>query len=135
MKIKKKDKDEFSIDITPLVDVLFTLLIFFSLTTTFSRSKGMIKVELPKASSAQTSSVPPQLIVTVDYRGEFYIKKRHISPEELKKILSSIDKDKRFEYLILVKADKMAPHGRVITILDIARSLGYERVDLEVKKR
>ena len=53
MNLKKKTKKEFSIDISSLVDVLFTLLIFFSLTSTFVRESGL-KVDLPEASSSNT---------------------------------------------------------------------------------
>ena len=69
MNLRKKREKEFNIDISSLVDVLFTLLIFFSLTSTFVKESGL-KVELPEASSGSPLVSPEKYEITISSSGE-----------------------------------------------------------------
>ncbi len=130
--IERKKDDDLKIDISSLVDVLFTLLIFFSLTSTFTDQHGM-KVDLPSASSSGTLTETRKIMLTIDESGNVSINDKGFSIEELKKELAKIDKTERNNYLIVLNADKMVYHGSVAEVMNLLRTMGY--TDLAIATR
>jgi biopolymer transport protein ExbD len=120
-----KRKRSLILNLTSLIDVLFLLLIFFMISTTFL-SQPAIKLELPKAENAeivrQTSTV-----VYIDPSGNVYLNDEPISPallgEALKMRLSG-DLDKA----VVLKADSRVSHGTVINILDVIKGAGVKKL-------
>ncbi|MFO7735018.1 MAG: biopolymer transporter ExbD, partial [bacterium] len=110
MNLRRKHQEGFKIDISALVDVLFTLLIFFSLTSTFVKDSGL-SVELPSATSSDTISSTKRIDIHVSEDGEIHVDKKITPLENLEKFLSKIDIEERINYLVVVKADKNAQHG------------------------
>jgi biopolymer transport protein ExbD len=130
MKFKKRVKIEKGyLDLTPLVNVFFLLLIFFMFTSSFIFQPG-IRVDLPKA---VTSEVVQQenavIIVAKDDR--IYLDDREISIDELNSKLSMIAKDKTG---LLVKADSGASHGRIVQIWDMCRDRGVSQVSIATSR-
>lgn len=130
MKFKRRLKIEKGIlDMTPLLNVFFLLLIFFVFTSSFIFQPG-IKVYLPKA---VTSEVIPQenvvLIITKD--NKIYVSDREISPDELASNLRIIAKEKTS---LLIKADSNAPLGRVVEIWDMCRREGVSQINIATRQ-
>jgi len=126
MKFKRRLKiEEGHLDLTPLVNVFFLLLIFFLFTSSFIFQPG-IRVSLPKA---VTSEVVQQenavIIITKDDR--IYLEDREISRDELASRLNVIAKEKMG---LLIKADSRASHGRIVEIWDMCRSEGVSHVSI-----
>lgn len=113
------------IDIAPLIDMIFQLLIFFMLTSSFIIQPG-IKVNLPKA---VTSDVVKTENVEIVISGEnvAYMGGKVITVQELKTLLKQVAKRKQS---ILIKADKRASLGRVVEIWDLCRDLGISQINI-----
>ena len=126
MKFKKHVKIERGhLDMTPLVNVFFLLLIFFIFTSSFIFQPG-ITVNLPKA---VTSEIVQQenavIIITKDNR--VYLDDREISHDELASKLDMIAKAK---VGLLIKADSRASHGKIVEVWDMCRNQGVSQVSI-----
>jgi biopolymer transport protein ExbD len=120
-----------TLDITPLVDVIFQLLIFFFYTANFIQNPH-IPVKLSKASSAISSSSNQPLVVTITNKGEIVLEGHKIDLKELKVRLSRVAADKPKTQL-MIRPDNDAQAGRLIRIIDTARSAGLTRVGVVTK--
>ena len=114
-----------SVNVTPLIDVLFLLLIFFMVSSTF-REDLAIDITLPAAESAVNQDVTAKEIA-VDRVGNFYFEGRTVSEQELRQALKSVLEDDPRATLIL-RADDRADFGRVLRVIDIARDLHVENL-------
>ena len=113
------------IDIAPLVDVMFLLLIFFMLTSNFILQPG-IKVHLPKAITSEIID-SENLIVSVTSQDLLYLNYKPINIGVLTELL---DKAAQENSSVLIKADVGASLGRVVEIWDLCRQLGIEKVNI-----
>jgi biopolymer transport protein ExbD len=117
------------INLAPLIDVVFLLLIFFMVATTF-KDDVRIKVRLPEASGEETTAKEPQaLTITIDREGRFYVNDRMVvdrSVATLKKAISGEVGDKR-DLPVIIKADAETPHQAVMSAMDAASQLGLLR--------
>lgn len=114
-----------SVNVTPLIDVLFLLLIFFMVSSTF-REDLAIDITLPAAESAVNQDVTAKEIA-VDRVGIFYFEGRTVSEQELRQALKSVLEDDPRATLIL-RADERADFGRVLRVIDIARDLNVDNL-------
>jgi len=135
MNLKRNSDKNFSVDISSLVDVLFTLLIFFSLTSTFVKESGL-KIDLPQASAdvPLTASEKYEIGIAADGRIEMNGVAME-SVEEVKKVLSKFDDTMRLKYIMVIKADTATQHGEVTKILDILKSLKFENIAVATKAK
>ena len=130
MKFKKRlNIESGQLDLTPLVNVFFLLLIFFMFTSSFIFQPG-IRVDLPKA---VTSEIVQQEIATIIIAkdNKIYLDDREITPEELNSKLGMIAKQKMG---LLVKADAGASHGRIVEVWDMCRSQGVSQVNIATSR-
>lgn len=113
------------VDLTPLVNVFFLLLIFFMFTSSFIFQPG-IKVNLPKA---LTSEVIQQenVVIVITHDDRVYLNDREITPEELSSNLRIIAKEKAS---LLIKADSRASLGRIVEIWDMCRAQGVSQINI-----
>lgn len=131
--IKRPKKEGFSIDISALVDVLFTLLIFFSLTSSFVQESG-ISVDLPQASSGDPVKNEKKLTITIDKKGVFFIDDvTYVTAEELGKDLAKFDTQQRKIYLVVIKADLSTTHGAVTEVLDLLKRLRFMNIAIATR--
>ena len=124
------------VNLTPLIDVVFLLLIFFMVSTTF-RDSARIKVELP---SIETEEPEDQhsvdLIIQIAANGMMSVNERELvksSPELLKRAIADIAMGKR-DIPVIVKVDKQAPFQAVMTVMDVAAQLGLEKLTFPGRK-
>lgn len=112
------------IDIAPLVDMVFLLLIFFLLTSNFVVQPG-IKVKLPKA---VTSSLlqDKNVVIMISSENIIYVENKIFSTDELKGYLKKLGKNST----VLIKADKRVSLGRVVEVWDICRDSGIEQLNI-----
>ena len=132
MKLKKQAKLEYGlgqIDIAPLVDVIFLLLIFFMLSSSFTFQSG-INVKLPKAVTSDILR-EENLIVTITSENIIYLNNDVITLKELETRLSQPDTRAR---PLLIKADRRASVGRIVDVWDLCRNLGIERINIATKQ-
>lgn len=118
-------------DVTPLVDVVFLLLIFFMVTTTFSLDRG-IQLDLPKAETAEShdpSKKKWRLKVLVDDQGRYFIQGVEVLPKNLTEALRQAAQDK-VDITVIVQADENSSHGSIVTLMDTARKINLTKFSL-----
>jgi len=118
--------DDFRIDVTPLIDMMFQFLVFFLLTTTFVSNAGF-DVELPRSSTAEHKMVAHDIIVAVDSGGKVMYNQEPVSDTALVGILET-EHAKRPDVTVIIQADTGVPHGRVIEVMDRVRESGFTKL-------
>jgi len=117
------------VDITPLIDVVFLLLIFFMVSTTFDR-EAQILVELPEATGEEAKHEKKELDITIDASGIFFVNQREVINTEIETLKQAISKaigDQR-DLPVIINADARTPHQAVMTAMDAASQLGLMRM-------
>ncbi len=127
MNLQPNRKEPLEINLTPLIDVVFLLLIFFMVSTTFDKD-SRIKVELPQ-SATQDEKVEEKdvLTITIDVGGRFYVNDREVINTEIDTLKAAMTKAAagRTELPLIIKADAKTPYQAVITVMDAASQLGF----------
>ncbi|MBI4981864.1 MAG: biopolymer transporter ExbD [Candidatus Omnitrophica bacterium] len=113
------------IDIAPLIDIVFQLLIFFMLTSSFIIQPG-IKVNLPKAVTSEVVKYE-NIEIMVSSENVTYLNGKIVDSKELKSFFAQAAKRNQS---VLIKADKRASLGRVVDIWDLARDLGISQINI-----
>lgn len=131
MNFAPRSPEEPEINLISLVDVVFMLLIFFMVTTTFVRSSGL-KVMLPQAEQVATHPPPQMIEVAVDAEGRYYIDGRPLrdrSALTLERGLRQIGGEDTDRPLV-IRADARASHQSVVTVMDVAARGGYRQLSI-----
>jgi len=113
------------IDIAPLIDMVFQLLIFFMLTSSFVMQPG-IKINLPKALTSEVVK-PENIEIIISSENVTYLDGKVVNAQELKKMLTQVGKRGQS---VLIKSDRRASLGRVVEIWDMARDLGISQINI-----
>ena len=123
------------VNILPLIDVLFAILIFFMLSSIVLTEKNKITVERPKNSDVEQVSKAKKLItITLIKNKKLYLEDEEIDADELSERLKLISKDGSIDQ-VLIDADKTSSYGEVMEILEIVKEAGLNSIGLAVKKR
>lgn len=130
MKFQRPQMEEPTVELTPLIDVVFLLLIFFMVSTTFTR-ESQLSIDLPEASTEPASGETQQGVeISITESGEFAVNNQTLvnsQPATLRAALRKIaGSDTRQP--VLISADAKAPHQAVVTAMDIAGQLGFTRL-------
>jgi biopolymer transport protein ExbD len=131
MNLQPSDSDEPEVNLTPLIDVVFLLLIFFMVSTTFDH-QSRIQIELPEATAEATKPDDESLEIIIDAQGRFFIGEQQVVKNELKTLKGAISKavGERESLPVIIRADAKTPHQAVITALDASSQLGLTRISL-----
>lgn len=136
MNLQRQREEEVEVNLTPLIDVVFLLLIFFMVSTTFVR-ESEINLSLPEASKESPKIERQQVEVAVDAQGTYFVDGKALLNSKLETIRRAIgEAAAEFEEpIIVVSADAGAAHQDVVDILDAARQLGYVRISFTTEVR
>jgi len=131
MNLQPGDEDEPEVNLTPLIDVVFLLLIFFMVSTTFEQ-QSRIQIELPEATPTPAEAEDESLEIVIDAQGRYFIGEQQVVNSELKTLKSAISKavEGREPLTVIIRADASTPHQAVITALDAASQLGLTQISL-----
>jgi biopolymer transport protein ExbD/biopolymer transport protein TolR len=133
MSFLRKSNDEPRIDLTPMVDVVFLLLIFFMISTTFVESPG-ISIKLPEASSQTIDREPKELKIYLSRDGDIFYRDQKISLADFKALLAEHQSDAE-QTTVLLLADQESRHGKVVTLMDLARDAGFVKLAIATEQR
>jgi biopolymer transport protein ExbD len=125
MNLRPRRSEPPRVDITPLIDVVFLMLIFFMVSTTFDK-QTQLKVELPSATTTDTSEKPVEKIeITIDAKGDFYVNARELVKHDAETLRRSMQKiaEGRSDLPVIVSGDRNAPLQSMMTVLDVAAQL------------
>ncbi|EIK53894.1 biopolymer transport protein ExbD/TolR [Stutzerimonas stutzeri TS44] len=128
MKFRRKPRENVEIGLAPLIDVVFILLLFFVVTTTFTR-ETQLQVDLPEAASG----TPPQqteikqLEVVIDIDGNYSLNGKALLTSDLSSLMAALSKESEGDNSLpmIISADGKTPHQAVITAMDAAGKLGF----------
>ncbi len=131
MNFSRAEGDRLEVNLTPLIDVVFLLLIFFMVTTTFNQ-QAELRVDLPEASTEAKTIETVTIEITIDPKGTYFVNGGSLAnnkAETLKRSLQKIiDNDK--EKSVVIRADATTPHQAVVTAMDIVSRLGISRLSI-----
>ena len=117
------EDSDLDINLTPLIDIVFLLLIFFMVSTTFIESRG-ITVELP-AASAKTENTPNEPFeVSIRADERLFVGTEQATLQEIEKRLTALPKSTS----VVIRADKNVHHGLVVSIMDAAHQAGLQKL-------
>jgi len=123
---KGKRRAEYVIDITALVDIVFQLIIFFVLTTTFVSNPG-IEVDLPRAKAHEIQHKSEEIVVALTSEGQIVLHGKAIDFEQLGEVFENTASESKATMVIL-QADQDVAHGRVVRIMDLAKEKGLQHL-------
>jgi biopolymer transport protein ExbD len=133
MMFRRRVAEEPKVDMTPMVDVVFLLLIFFMISTTFVETPG-ISVDLPQSSSEAISSEPVEIKAYVDKSGAIHIGERQIALDDLEKTLAALVAEKGKQATFVLMADRDVRHGLVVRLMDAAQEAGFTKLAIGTEK-
>ena len=125
---QKEEKELISINITPLIDIVFLLLVFFMLATSFNQ-KSTIEVNLSANEATELDKEKNTLTIIINKKGTVYFNKKIINTNEIKNLIKSNLK-KNPEYKILIKTHKKIPVQKVIRLIEEVRLAGTDKIKL-----
>lgn len=132
MRLQHHDKEEPTVDLTSLIDVVFLLLIFFMVSTTFER-ESVLKVDLPEASSVEErEEIPDSLELVIDSEGRMYLNDQRLIDSEERTIRAAIEQmaGEERNLPMVLRADRQTPHHFVVTAMDVAAQLGFVNLSI-----
>ena len=140
MKFSRSPQEEVTINLTPLIDIVFLLLIFFMVSTTFSK-ESQLRIRLPDASpDVEVEQRPSRLVVAITASGDYSIRGpnestgHHLLSRERSVLAQAMAKAKAKvaqgtdDLVVVIRADRKTPHEAVVRAMDVARKLGLVRI-------
>ena len=135
MNVRRQKLEEVSVNLTPLIDVVFLLLIFFMVSTTFTK-ESRLTLELPEASGDPAPQEVVPLEVIVDAHGQYMVNDLTVVSPNLKGLKAAIAEVSGGDTStpVVITADAKAPHQSVIRAMDAAGQLGFTKLSLTTRE-
>ncbi|MEM7251464.1 MAG: biopolymer transporter ExbD [Pseudomonadota bacterium] len=135
MNLRKSRPEDPDINLTPLIDVVFLLLIFFMVSTTFDKASE-IAIDLPKAQTSETKEENDAIEVSVDASGNYYVNGRQLVNAQTATIRQALRNaaGDRTEPRVVINGDGAVDYQAIITLMDAARQLGFARLSFTARR-
>lgn len=133
MHFRDKPREDLDLNITPLIDVVFLLLIFFMVTTTFDR-ESEISITLPEASQEVVQTDIETIEISIDQNGRIFINDKSLLNTQMETVREGLNDallaagSINDQPSVVINADAEASHQSVIRVMDVARQLGLRRI-------
>jgi biopolymer transport protein ExbD len=123
--------DEIELNLTALIDVIFTLIIFFVVTTSFN-NRSALKITLPSSQASQTSPQAKPLVILIDKSGNYYVGDTALVRNDLSSLKEAISQQAGSDKArtVVIQADAKTSHQSVITAMDAIGQLGMSRISI-----
>ena len=135
MKFVKKGEEDFSLQLTPLIDVVFLLLIFFMVSTVFIDFSRQLDIELPETSAGKSPADTKTVTIEVNSEGSIFLDGEPTAienlPERISKVIGRRPRDEGTRSVV-IRADRTISYGDAVRIMDICRRAGAEDIGLTV---
>ena len=134
MKFKRQRTDDGGVNLTPLIDVVFLLLIFFMVSTTFTK-ESRLNLELPSAKGEPAIQEDIVLEVVVDATGQYRVNERSLAVNTVEALMAAMRDAAadNSDIPVIITADAKSPHQSVITAMDAAGRLGFAKLSLSTQ--
>ena len=135
MNFRTRRRQDVSVDITSLIDMVFLLLIFFMVSTTFNRPTQIV-LSLPEAQGELMNQPPKAVEIGVTAKGEFFVNRQALVNNQAETLKAAIEKagggDKKLP--LIISADANAPYQAVVTAMDMAGQAGFANITMATQK-
>lgn len=131
----REKKHNVEVNLTPLIDVVFLLLIFFMVTTSFTR-ETQIQLELPKANVEPLETESKSLEISIDKEGRYFVNKKALvnkSIDTLKRAIAPLIESNP-DISVIVSADANTPYQSVVTAMDATSQLGITNLKMATQR-
>ncbi|MGY0220072.1 ExbD/TolR family protein [Endozoicomonadaceae bacterium StTr2] len=135
MKFRRQVQQEVNINLTPLIDVVFLLLIFFMVSTTFTR-ETQLSIDLPQASGQEAQREPKQVEIVIGRSGDFAVNGRALVNSKDTTLKAAIESASGNDNTLplIITADATTPYQAVVTAMDMAGQLGFVHISMTTRK-
>ncbi|MFV8782549.1 ExbD/TolR family protein [Microbulbifer sp. SA54] len=135
MQFRRQSKEQEGINLTPLIDVVFLLLIFFMVTTTFTK-ESHLKLNLPEAAGPKADNPPSTIEVLINADGSYAVDGRALINKKLTTLKSALSEVSGGEYNrpLIITADATAEHQAVVRAMDAAGQLGFVHLSITTRQ-
>lgn len=135
MNFPRQTREEIHLNLTPLIDIVFLLLIFFMVSTTFTQ-ESHLSLDLPEAQAEAAAINPQSLEIVVSAAGSFSVNGKPVINEQLETLMRAIEKELagRESAPLIVTADANATHAAVVKAMDAAGRLGLVNISITTRQ-
>jgi biopolymer transport protein ExbD len=135
VKFRRRSKQDNGINLTPLIDVVFLLLIFFMVTTTFTKETRLL-ITLPEANGEPAEETAQTLELLVNAEGNYAVNGQNLINREIKTIMAALQDASggNVEMPLIITADAQASHQAVVIAMDAAGQLGFSRLNIATQQ-
>ena len=125
-----KPEEDVNINLTPLIDVVFLLLIFFMVSTTFDTT-SQLKIKLPEANQVKTQDPPQKLNLLIDANGSFFLNSRELTNNKSATLRAALERAMDGNPLpIVIQSDADSPVQSLVTAMDVVGQMGLKQVSI-----
>ena len=126
----RQSEEEVNINLTPLIDVVFLLLIFFMVSTTFDTT-SQLKIRLPEASRTESSEAARKITLLIDAKGKFFVNARELTNSKSATLKAALERIMTNGKLpIVIQSDAASPVQALVTAMDVVGQLGLPQVSV-----
>ncbi len=136
MNFRAPRNEDFELNVTPLIDVVLVLLIFYMVSTTFV-SESKMELTLPQASKEVPSEPPDKIDIAIDHQGNVFVNNQALlntQLDTLRRALNAAHKSGA-EPVVIISADAAASYQSVIDVMDAARQVGLYKITFPTRVR
>lgn len=135
MQFRRQKSQQIDVNLTPLIDVVFLLLIFFMVSTSFTKETHL-SLDLPEAKGDQVEQQEEALEIVIDSKGQYILNDQNLVNNKPATLVSALHKlsGGNTNMLLTITADAKASHQSVVTAMDVAGQMGFVKLTLTTKK-
>ncbi|MBU2711555.1 ExbD/TolR family protein [Zooshikella harenae] len=136
MKFQRQSREDVTVNLTPLIDVVFLLLIFFMVTTTFTK-ESHLEIDLPEASGNQVAEQPKQIEILISKQGNYAVNSQALVNNSIATIKNALQKVSNGDTSLplVITADANTPYQAVVTAMDAAGQMGFVHLRVTTKQK
>ncbi len=136
MKFRRRRRDEVGVDLTPLIDVVFLLLIFFMVSTSFIR-ETQLKIDLPEANGERQETEKNDIEITIDRHGNYAVNDRLLVNNDTSTLVRALRQQlaqHKPTSHVIITADAKSAHGDVVRAMDAAGRVGLSHISITTRQ-
>ena len=136
MQFRRQRGEEVGVNLTPLIDVVFLLLIFFMVSTTFKK-ESHISLNLPEANGEKMVAENNQIEIVINAQGEYSVNNKALANNQfdtLRRAIKAVAGGKS-DLPVIISADAVAPHQSVVNAMDASGQLGFTQLSITTRQR
>jgi biopolymer transport protein ExbD len=127
---KRSVEEDVNINLTPLIDVVFLLLIFFMVSTTFDTT-SQLKIKLPEASTTESPETAQKINLMIDVKGNFFVNSRELTNNRSATLKAALERNLSNGMIpVVIQSDAASPVQSLVTAMDVVGQLGFLQVSI-----